>query len=287
MDDFYPIRLLRTHAYALVDREALGGNVPADWPLIPLVPRGLENDARRLPALLPVEAMTEDQRMALLETLDNPPAGYPLPVVTLFDSHIDPEQMRVHWVNRLLVRVPGGQQFLLRSYDPRVFAQLQWMFSLAQLAALFGPIQRWTICLEGHWHGIRPPEHDDLSGGAIGAEQAALLARIGPINEVLFKLPQEQRHAHEQASRAIDALLVRAQAHGLHRQDDQHTFALRGMTVHPHFDRDPQVQALLYGMADAEHTLAQAFARIDEARWWRIAEGTSRHANRALQGEQA
>ena len=221
MDDFYPIRLLRTHAYALVDREALGGNVPADWPLIPLVPRGLENDARRLPALLPVEAMTEDQRMALLETLDNPPAGYPLPVVTLFDSHIDPEQMRVHWVNRLLVRVPGGQQFLLRSYDPRVFAQLQWMFSLAQLAALFGPIQRWTICLEGHWHGIRPPEHDDLSGGAIGAEQAALLARIGPINEVLFKLPQEQRHAHEQASRAIDALLS---AGVIHRLESRNAF---------------------------------------------------------------
>lgn len=286
MDDFYPIRLLRTHAYALVDREALGGEVPPDWPLIPLVPRGLESDAQRLPALLPLEEMAEAQRMDLLETLDNPLADDPLPVVTLLDSDIDLEQMRVHWVNRLIVHLPGGQQALLRSYDPRVFAQLQWMSSPAQLAALFGPIRRWTIWLDGRWQSIRPPAHDGLPGGAISAEQAALLARIGQINEVLFSLPEQQRHPHEKASRAIDALLVRAQANGLRREDDQRTFALRGMTVHPHFDRDPQVQTLLQNMADAEHTLAYAFAGLGDAYWRQIAEYASQHSQ-SLNGKQA
>ncbi len=278
MEDFYPIRLLGTHAYALVDRAALGSELPPDWPLVPLAPRGLENDARHLPGLLPLEDMTEAQRTDLLEKLDHPFAGHPPPVVTLLDSGSDLEQMRLHWVSRLTVYLPGGRRALLRSYDPRVFAQLQWMFSPAQLAALFGPIRRWTVWLDGQWQSIRPPLHDGLTGGAIDAGQAALLARIGQINEVLFTLPQQQRHPHAKVSRAIDALLVRAREHGLRREDDQCAFARRGMTVHPHFDRAPRIQTLLHEMATAEHTLAQAFAGIDDAGWQHIADAASRHA---------
>lgn len=273
MCELYPVRLLKDHSFALIDRVALS-DIPTDWPLIPLVPRGLENEAHLLPALMPCARLTDSQQIKLIESLEHAHRDHSPPtVVTFVDSSADLEKMRAHWIRQLVIRLPQGGRTLLRSYDPRVFAQLQWMLRPPQMKQLFGPITRWTTYRAGNWYSAAAPDvmAEDETATQMNATQANQLARIGSINQVLGKLPLAFKQQHETASRRIDNLLQRAQAHGLQREDEQIAFAIHGMTIHPDFDRHPTINRLITTLDREEQTYCDAIAMLDTADWQNIA----------------
>lgn len=271
MTQFYPVRLFNEHAYAMIDYVAIA-QIPKEWPLVPLVPQGFEDEAYLLPALLPLKEFTDGQRLDALEMLDQThERGEALPIVTFLNSDADLEQMRRHCIRQLILSLPNRRKTLLRSYDPSVFAQLLWMFTPGQLLTLFGPICRWTTYLNHRWQSARPPVHDGLPCGHVDLHQAEQLARIGMINRVLFQLAEEQRLMHEAVSRSIDMLLVRALDYGLTREKELVEFALNGMTVHPQFDHHPVIAQLLSTLDPAEQTYCDAVALLDAAAWKHIA----------------
>jgi hypothetical protein len=273
MSALYPVRLLQDHAFALIDRVG-AGDIPSDWPLIPLVPQGLENEAHLLPALLPCTHLTDSQQMQLIESLEHAHRDHSPPtVMTFVDSSADLEKIRAHWLRQLVIRLPQGGRALLRSYDPRVFVQLQWMLRPAQTKQLFGPITRWTTYLGRGWYSAAPPNvmAEDEAATQLNAAQTNQLARIGNINQVLDKLPLALKQQHETTSRCIDNLLQRAQEHGLQREDEQISFAIHGMTIHPDFDRHPTINRLITTLDREEQTYCDAVAMLDAAAWQNIA----------------
>lgn len=88
---------------------------------------------------------------------------------------------------------------------------------------------------------------------------------------MLGKLPLAFKQQHETASRRIDNLLQRAQAHGLQREDEQIAFAIHGMTIHPDFDRHPTINRLITTLDREEQTYCDAIAMLDTADWQNIA----------------
>lgn len=279
MATFYPARLLKDHAYALIDRVAVN-DTPQDWPLIPIVPPGLENEEHLLPALLLCNEMTATQKVHLLESLEQSHIqGKSLPVVTFIDSDLNQNRLRMHWMNHLLLSLPQGSRALLRSYDPRVFIQLQWMLKPGKLKELFGPITRWTIYLEGGWHTYYPPDVDDSIHYKFDVKQAEQLARIGHINQVLDKLPVPYKHDRISTSKKTDALLLRAKAHNLMREEEQIAFALHGMTIHSDFDSHPQVKRMIDEIDHGEQTYCDAAALLDATIWQKIADELNTSTN--------
>ena len=271
MDNLYPVRLLKDHAYALIDRVAVT-DAPHDWPVIPLVPQGLEKEAHLLPALLLCTEMSETQQMQLLELFEQSHIqDQQLPVVTFLHSDMDKNRLQIHWMKQLLIRLPQGGNALLRSYDPRVFIQLQWILQPEKIKELFGPVTRWTIYQDGNWRSFHPPEVDNLIHTKLNVKQVDQLVRIGCINQVFDKLPDANRRDRIAIGRSIDALLSRAQEHNFKQEAEQITFALHGMTIHSDFDKHPRVKRMIDEIDPEEQTYCDAAALLDETVWQEIA----------------
>lgn len=272
MESLYPVRLLADHQYALLDRVA-NADVPEDWPLVPLAPQGFENEEHLLPALIPLQEMSAAQQENLLEMLDRAQESGDVPaVVTFLASDVDLERMRWHWTRQLMIYLPGGGRALLRSYDPQVFMQLRWMFTPAQLGRLFGPIDKWTAYNGQSWQSHAKPDGTHSTASPIDTVQATQLGRIGQINQVLAQLPGPYLPELESISRKIDSLVARAKAHGLIAEDELIAFAIHGMTVHPNFDRHPDIARRISEIDRSEQTYLDAIAAIDAAHWQRIAQ---------------
>lgn len=265
-------RLLLDHAYALIDRVS-GGTIPDGLPLIELAPAGMAHEAHLLPWLLPLRDVPAPQISELLDDMTAACAQGETPLLpTLMASPADVEAMRLHVVNRLIVRLADGQRVLLRYYDPRVFSQLRWILQPEQLVYLFGHIERWTFCLKGQWYSESRPQGANRLSLTPNAQQSAQLARIGAVNQVLATLlPHPTLAEHDRVSQAIDRLIERAQRqHGLAEEADWIAFARHGITVHPEFDRHPQIAAIIRRLPEDEATYRDATALLDEAHWQHI-----------------
>ncbi|TCS33313.1 uncharacterized protein DUF4123 [Paucimonas lemoignei] len=281
MESLYPVRLLADHQYALLDRVANAG-IPEDWPLVPLAPQGFENEEHLLPALIPLQEMSAAQQEDLLEMLDRAQDSGDVPVVVTFlASDVDLERMRLHWTRQLMIYLPGGGRALLRSYDPRVFMQLRWMFTPAQLGRLFGPIDKWTVYNGQSWQSHARPDGTHSTASPIDTGQAIQLGRIGQINQVLAQFSATHLPELESVSRKIHSLLVRAQEHGLMAEQELIAFAMHGMTVHPNFYRHPDIARRIAEIDRSEQTYLDAIASIDAAHWQRIAQGLGKTSSAA------
>ncbi len=269
---------LQTHDYALIDRYALGGNLPASWNMLPIVPTGMEADADKFPALMPLASLGEDERSALWDELERARAQKEaLPIVSLLKSAADVQQMHAHWKKQLIIRPPGGGKFHLRSYAPRVLTQLQRIYTPAQLKALFGCVSEWSIYCDQNWHTLAAPACAPAMVRFCNRQQTEKLHRVQAVNRTLAQLPPSLRPCYTPAtseyfvaSEKIDALLVRAKNHALAREDEQVQFALHGMTIHPQFDAHPRIKTMLAEMNKEEQTYVDAAALLQAEDWQRI-----------------
>ncbi|WP_426320261.1 DUF4123 domain-containing protein [Pseudoduganella sp. R-43] len=271
--------LLEAHGYAMVDCYMLGDELPPTWKLLPLVPDGLEADAAKFPALLPLASLPDEEFFALCEQLEHARAHKVTPpILSLFKTSADAKHLQAHWKKQLIARLPGGGKFHLRSYAPRVMTQILRIYSPPQLKALFGCISEWSIYCDHEWHRLQAPACEPVLAQFFSRPQGEQMHRIQAINRTLAQLPDELRPAYASdakgyfsVSEKIDSLLLRAANHALAREDEQVQFALHGMTVHPHFDTHPRVRALLAGIDRNEQTYLDAIAELQPADWQRIA----------------
>jgi hypothetical protein len=279
--------LLEKHDYAMVDCYMLGDELPTTWKLLPLVPDGLEADAAKFPALLPLASLPDEEFFALCEQLEHAGAHKVTPpILSLFKTSAAAKQLQAHWKKQLIARLPAGGKFHLRSYAPRVMTQILRIYSPAQLKALFGCISEWSIHCDHEWHRLQAPPCEPVLAQFFSRQQGEQMHRIQAINRTLAQLPDEARpaftaHGKEyfSISERVDALLVRAANHALAREDEQVQFALHGMTVHPHFDSHPRIRALLAGINREEQTYLDAVSDLRESDWQRIAADLQAHRN--------
>lgn len=268
-----PHHLLEHHAYTLVDR-ALVDEVPHDLPLIALAPAFMEGDIGRCPGLVVLHELSAAQHVALLEHLEAQSAAGETPIIcALLASQADVQTVRAHLINRLSeIRGANGRRSQFRFYDPRVFVQLPDILDGATLAALFGPIERWTYFLSGAWHSELKPANAATPLFNLSPPAPTLLGRVGIVNRVLTQLPAPPDPAGWRAMRLrIDALVARAQTrHRLRGTDDLVQFALHGVCVHERFDSHPRIAALIAGLQEHDMAYLDAAALLDEDDWQRI-----------------
>lgn len=292
-----PFRLLKEHEYALIDRCLMGDSqqdiaeIAPD--LLPIVPMGMEGDIESLPALLDLSTLSNDAHQALFSLLESKHhAQEILPIVCLFKCDASIEQLHRHWVQKIIVQTTLGKKFLLRSYAPSVFVQLQRIYSPAQIRALFGNIKVWSIYHDQCWHSITAPTVEASNHRLIEETQLAQLLRIQAINRTLAELTAQpnnlqadgttetnSQRPHYRAddpadyfamSRTVDSLIAHAQAYGLTSEDDQVLFALHGCSLSPQFDAHPRIQQLLAERDPQEQTYHDVVALLQPEDWQRI-----------------
>ncbi|TJZ78714.1 DUF4123 domain-containing protein [Chitiniphilus eburneus] len=276
-----PQTLLAQHHYAIVDRAAVN---PAPWhqglPLHPLVPSPLQSDADKMPALLPLGALTAPQRELVCDNLLAAQQGEDdvLLACLLEAPTADFGQLMQHLTTRLLLRAPQGRA-LLRYYDPRVFAHLSWILNREQLAELFGPITRWTCYLKGSWTHL-PCAQTPVPGRYWGVDrqQRLQLDRVGLINTALScELASDHPGWADLAALAIaarqaDAALSTAQQrYGLQDEADLIEFASHALRHGAVFHLDDRIQQLLARVRAGQTTYADACALIEAPEWAGIA----------------
>jgi hypothetical protein len=269
--------LLDAHDYALIDQLAVA-NIPNDLPVLPLVPSELKKEAHLLPLLLPLYELNEDTRSTLIENEARAIAiGQPPLISTLLASPADPKKLSIHLTERLVIRLSLRIKALLRYYDPRVFAQLQWILPKPQLCSLFGPIENWSIYLDGAWQRIDAP----VVGAAIwstDATMSARLERIGMINQALARLPSPRNGTRAQLGEQIDRFLVHARdCYQLNHDEDMVSFAVHALNVNPNFDQHPIIKSLIGRLAQEQQTYSDATALLDESVWQSIGNDLTIH----------
>lgn len=296
-DTSFPLRLLKAHDYALIDQfvigDALQDIIGIAPDLVPIVPQSMEADADKFPLLLPLSNLDNDALQTLFSLLEHAHLEHAaLPIVCLFKCAAGVDSLRNQWMRRMIVQTTRGQKFQLRSYVPSVFVQLQRIYNSGQLKALFDEIEIWSIYQDHSWQSLRSPDTSPTRYNLIDEIQLAQLMRVQAINRTLatFDTQKEGGNSNDLSSlttsrplysssnttdffafsTAIDALILRAQRHGLVREDDQVQFTLHGLTQHPQFDSHPRIQKIIAEMDREEQTYTDVAALLQPEDWQRI-----------------
>jgi hypothetical protein len=289
------VGLLRPCDAAIVDVFRLGERWTGTVLHMPLVPQSYSTEAALFPVLVDFKKLTTDQSNELLETMRQEHLrGADLSAQTLFNTDADSDTLRTHWINHLVVTMPGPIKTLLRSYDPRVFLQLRRILNPRQLKSLFGPITTWTIYWQGRWLSFDAPQ---AVAGLLQptAAQASQIERIGAINEVLSQLsapedalptraklrpkpvPSYATHApaYDALSVQVDTLLQQATQSGWASESDAVLFALLGLLLTPQWHQHPAVQTRLRAANSNQQRLLDVVALLTQDNWAQLSADTA------------
>lgn len=247
-------RLLASHAYGLVAAECLA-QLPGCVPRLTTAQGVLADSTALLPVLVPMQALPAQTIGALQETVEVQCAAGEAPLFcALLDSAASPERLQAHLGLVQLVTGPSGRRAWLRLHDSRVWLQLRRLLSEAQLAAILGPVTRWSVLVQGE-----PISHENSAAAPArrlhaDAQGWARVMRIGAVNRVLARLGIATAGEVDRASPAVDGLVERGQErHGLARTEDLVEYACLALAVHPRFDEHPEVlRALAQGASPEE-----------------------------------
>jgi hypothetical protein len=272
------VYLIDQYQYGIIDRAALlGDELPSSIEVQALVPDLLADDHAKMPGLVWLPGLSDTDRALLQENLDSGFRGerqHLLSCLLACDGAIDPPSMARHLIHCLILESPQGKVFL-RYYDPRVFQHLEWILEAPQRRALFGPIERWTVCEPDQPRTVDRPGSCNSQRWFTSAEQRRLLDNVGIINET-FKLafrqrpdlgPDDAAHREVLARRIIAAIDCAEQRYGITQDKDLIIFAVHALLHGEDFHERPFMQTLLASMAENDSTYADACALIDESTW--------------------
>lgn len=272
----FTLSLFNAHQYALVD-QVLFPDLPEAWSLIPLVPQGLEAEAQAklLPALLPLNTLSSEVKAECFAAVQAAyEAQQPLPIQTLLKSDADVSTLQDHWAKHLVMQSSSGKRALLRSYDPRVWIHLQWIFTPEQLHTLYGPATEWTIFLpfqNREWISYSPPAlgHVDSSADSLDYDDTTYsnIFDIQIINRVLNSQAKKTLEDLSQTAQQIHASIQQARQYGLQRQDEQQCFAEQALEHGVTFHQHPIIQTLLQNYDREEQTYVDATALLTPEQW--------------------
>lgn len=266
--------IIKQHNYALIDRKRVG-EIPKDWPVIPLVPRALAGQPDEMPLLLPLNLLADQQHREIFEEVEQMSAKGLLPwFETLLSSELTPEKLAKHLSSQLLFKDKQNRPYLIRYYDPRVFAQLSWIYSVPEFRMFYGGItfsliQRWNLLFNGHWEDLPCPPLEGSQKWPNQAEIEARVMRIGLINLTIAKLPPPANLAERVAlGQTIDGFIKRGQEqYGLNHKNDLTRFACLALTLHSNFDQHPVIKKILERNGHDDLTYCQRLARLSPKQW--------------------
>lgn len=196
---------------AIVDRASAGHSVALFEQMHDIVPQTLENQADLLPCLVPLARQPPDVRNLLQAwQVQHHPA-----LCALLQGEVIAMAPLARFLANRLVWPHRQAQLLLRYYDPRVLAQLQWMLDAGQAELFVPPGYHWHYFDGQHWVVLQN-SHAPAMFPMIHAPQWDAIERIGVINQVLQAMPQLYAQGVATASRQTLALL----------QDGQRALAL-------------------------------------------------------------
>ena len=276
------LRLLEEHSYTLVAAEQLE-YLPADIDMARLAPEVLRDSAELMPAFISLQDLSSTQRDALLFlTLEQHEAGETVSLCTLMQTDRPAEEIRFHLGRIQLWKNITGEQAWLRVHDPRVWVQLQRVLQPEALMWLYGPISKWTICLDGEWISTEPPlassgSKPDHTFRRSSQQEWQALERIGIVNRALARLDLRGYANIVQHSSNLDALVSRAQArHQIIKTSELLDYVCLGWQVHPRFDEHPiAIQAIRDYQeslkdADSDTSVVYALMEIKDEQWDQI-----------------
>ena len=275
------LRLLEEHSYTLVAAEQLE-YLPAGINITQLAPEVLADSAELMPAFISLQDLSSTQRDALLFlTLEQHEAEETVSLCTLMQSDRPAEEVRFHLARIQLCKNIMGERAWLRVHDPRVWVQLQRVLQSEVLAWLYGPISKWTICLDGEWVSTEPPlaksgSKPDHAFRRSSQQEWQALERIGIVNRALARLDLRGYANMMQHSSNLDALVSRGQTrHQIFKTSELLDYVCLGWQVHPRFDEHPiAIQAIQDYQAslkdedaDSDISVVYALMEIKNEQW--------------------
>lgn len=261
-------RVFNNFSHALVD-QVLVEILPDRIDATPIVPPGLENDTHLMPLLVELGSVKQAMRPGFFEWYESYLDEYGnSPIGTWLCVDTDHGALTAHLAKQLVTRLRDNKRYVLRYYDPKVFAHLRWILTPTQLRRLFGPIVKWTYAFEGRWKTLSSPDVGVAPPEPLDKTQSQRLLHTAAINKVLRKLePTSDRKQFEARARNLSDYVARAQSYGWQAERDWVTFASLCATRHPNFDQHAAVQTLIRDMDHDDANFTDAAALVDEETW--------------------
>lgn len=261
-------RLLHEHDYALVDLALHpASELPARLPIDILVPAPLKDSAALMPGLISLKAVPESLRVSCLDVMERQIGEGRQPLFcALLKSQAAPDRVKKHFCSTLVASAPGFKLYL-RQFDPRLFVAYADLLTPQQWRRLFGPIDGWTLYLDGEWRTFLPPlEEPGVGQIRLTQEQATSLEDLQTVNEALAAMVPAGIELRQQRLKTANRLIARARHHGLLRRQDILLFVQHGLTIHEQFDSHPAIKQRLETLSmDADLPYLAAMAEMGEA----------------------
>lgn len=237
--------LAQTHA--IIDPTQVAAAAFADLPIQVLDPPALKGRLRQPPLLLPLNALSWEQRLALLDRADTHLRDRGRPLFGTLLACDDAPRLRQHLQHLMGLWQPGKGRVLLRVHDPRVFRHLRWLLSPDQMAHVMGPVQAWTWHepLGGTWRTHLRPEDKAPFGLMLAPGQWQQLSQVGVLNGCLRELAHAgfgagSRHVHD----LLEGMLE-ARSAGIDSREDLSLYARQRLVHGQRFRNRPEVAARL------------------------------------------
>lgn len=179
--------------------------------------------------------------------------------------------MARHLARSLLQAGPGGSRRLLRLHDPAVIDLVWRMASDRQKADLLGPATLWVNL--DRWARLACYASEAPRSGVglqFDAEQWRSISLLGAVNRAWRTVAERPATVSAEALAQVVACVRRGAETGLRDMRDWEAMAVRALTVHPEFDRHPDMAALLMERPD-DVGFARLVMELTEADWERIA----------------
>jgi hypothetical protein len=267
-------RAVAAAAFALIDPLAGNASDLAPWATFvrhSCAPRGFEAQAGQLPILVELRDLTTSAFNHVLRlVLDN--GSNPSLCVALLRSYVGASSMALHLRSRLAPHFPQGRRGIFRFPDPVVFEHLAWILDDREWASLLGPVAHWYLPVRKTWYALSNPAETLHRGLPFHprADAWPSIMRLGATHAVLAGDMKWEAEPAIWGPRA-NALLARAEQHGLTEREDAVAFAIQGLRWHTRLDAHPRIRLLLSECAGHPARYRRLSGRMCEDDWQTIA----------------
>jgi hypothetical protein len=245
------------YAFAIADAEN-AEYLPEGLATERLTPKILLSSAHLMPMLVDLKRSPAATRDALLELVRNRCDNTEQPPIALFiKTNVTATELSRHWNAMQLAQPQPGRKLWLRLHDPRVLHQLLRVLSPMQRKKLFGLSQmiaywigaQWVNAGRASYHSSSPQSKGGGNLETYGGPERwnwLRIERIGLINRALAIAGISDAVLLTSAGALAEQLMERATVcYGLLDNADLVEFAVRGLTIHPSFDKHPLIAKLI------------------------------------------
>ncbi len=249
--------------YVLIDR-GQDMEIPEELLWRTVAPPWLAEVQSQLPILLDMEALgaqPQDVLRTWTEQAHHSEAGCG---ITLLDTAASADALVEHLCNSMLWDGHEGRRHLLRYFDARVMAQLEWLLHGAAWTRLLGPVHEWHLFLDGGWHCIAAEAGQVFVPTPSGMDTATALTWLDVITPAITTAsPKDVKHRQRMAQRAFALLWTAQKRFSLRERKDLALFAEHGLSLHPEFHDHPLVRRPLEQLHGSDMSYRALMAHLD------------------------